>query len=78
MQNPAAMSSFKHSMSAGMWRVVFHERRGHRVHVDKTGPWLPSKKMAEQWACWFTSQGYCVALQDQTGAVEKQYHGLPG
>lgn len=77
MQNSAAMSNFNRSMSSGMWRVVFHERRGYRIHVDRTGPWLPSKKMAEQWARWFGSIGYCVALQDQTGAVEKKYQGLP-
>ena len=71
-------SGFNSQMAGGMWRVVFHERRGYRVHLDRTGPWLPSKKMAQQWADWFGGLGYYVALQDQTGKLEKLYQGLPG
>lgn len=65
-------------MSSGMWRIVFYERRGPRVHVDRTGPWLPSKRKAQQWASWFGSIGYKVALQDQSGGLERLSPGLPG
>lgn len=60
-----------------MWRVVFVERRGNRVHTDRTGPWLPSKQLALQWARWFAEQGYHVSLQDQSGGSEKISVGLP-
>lgn len=72
------MANFSASMSGGMWRVVFVERRGYRLHVDRTGPWLPSKTQARQWADWFKSQGYHVALQDQAGGMERLCAGLPG
>lgn len=71
-------SGFDRQIAGGMWRVVFHERRGYRVHLERTGPWLPSKKMAQQWAEWFGSMGHHVALQDQYGNLEKLYQGLPG
>lgn len=61
-----------------MWRVVFYERRGNRVQMDRTGPWLPNKKLAEQWAHWFGERGHHVALQDQSGSMEKVSQGLPG
>lgn len=72
------MSNFDRNLnSAVMWRVVFYERRGHRVHLDRTGPWLPNKKLAQNWAQWFTERGYHVALQDQSGALERITPGLP-
>lgn len=71
------MSNFDRSISNGMWRVVFYERRGYRVHLDRTGPWLPNKKIAQQWAHWFGGQGYHVALQDQSGGMERLTPGLP-
>ncbi len=66
------------AISTGMWRVVFYERRANRVHVDKTGPWLPTKKLAQQWANWFGALGYHVALQDQYGELQRFSVGLPG
>ncbi|MCU7374750.1 hypothetical protein PEC18_28870 [Paucibacter sp. O1-1] len=72
------MSNFDRSISSGMWRVVFYERRGNRVQMDRTGPWLPNKKLAEQWAHWFGERGHHVALQDQSGGMEKVSQGLPG
>ncbi len=72
------MSNFERSISSGMWRVVFYERRGNRVQMDRTGPWLPNKKLAEQWAHWFGERGHHVALQDQSGGMEKVSQGLPG
>lgn len=72
------MSNFDRSIASGMWRVVFYERRGNRVQMDRTGPWLPNKKLAEQWAYWFGERGHHVALQDQSGGVEKVSQGLPG
>lgn len=72
------MNSFDRSITSGMWRVVFYERRAGRLHTDRTGPWLPSKKMAQQWADWFMQHGYFVALQDQIGGLEKLHQGLPG
>lgn len=65
------------SMSAGMWRIVFYERRGNRVVVDRTGPWLPTKTLARNWAGWFGELGYNVALQDQAGTLERLSAGLP-
>lgn len=64
-------------MSAGMWRIVFFERRGNRVVTDRTGPWLPTKKLALTWAGWFGELGYNVALQDQGGVLERLSAGLP-
>lgn len=61
-----------------MWRVVFFERRGNRILQDRTGPWLPEKQTARNWANWFIEQGYHVALQDQSGQLEKISAGLPG
>jgi hypothetical protein len=72
------MSSFDRSISNGMWRVVFFERRGYRIQLDRTGPWLPTKNMAQQWAQWFIGQGYHVAMQDQSGSMERLSPGLPG
>jgi hypothetical protein len=70
-------SSFQNRIPSNMWRVVFYERRGNRVHVDRTGPWLPEKRLATHWAHWFCERGYHVALQDQTGELEKINPGLP-
>lgn len=72
------MTKFDTSMGGGMWRVVFYERRGSHVFVDKSGPWLPGKSKAKLWADWFAQQGYHVALQDQSGSLEKLHQGLPG
>ena len=47
------MSSFHDRIPSNMWRVVFYERRGNRVHLDRTGPWLPEKSQAMTWADWF-------------------------
>ena len=71
------MNSFDRSVSTGMWRVVFYERRGYRIHMDRTGPWLPSKSQAQHWANWFGQLGYHVALQDQMGGMERLSPGLP-
>jgi hypothetical protein len=71
-------NSFNQSLSKGMWRVVFYERRANRVLMDKTGPWLPTKKLAQEWANWFGALGYHVALQDQFGELERLSIGLPG
>jgi hypothetical protein len=46
--------------------------------MDRTGPWLPEKSHARQWADWFKEQGYHVALQDQNGGLEKLHVGIPG
>ena len=72
------MSSYNFGSSGSMWRVVFYERRGNRVHLDRTGPWLPEKSLARGWADWFKTQGYHVALQDQNGGLEKLHVGIPG
>ena len=72
------MSSFHDRIPSNMWRVVFYERRGNRVHLARTGPWLPEKSLATNWANWFMSRGYHVALQDQNGSLEKMLAGLPG
>lgn len=71
------MASFHDRIPSNMWRVVFYERRGPRVHMDRTGPWLPQKQQAQHWAHWFAEQGYHVALQDQNGHLEKLHVGLP-
>jgi len=60
-----------------MWRVVFYDRKGNRVEIDRTGPWLPTKQQALNWAQWFESHGYYVALQGQGGALERRSSGLP-
>jgi len=72
------MNRFDQGVSSGMWRVIFYERLGNRVQIDRTGPWLPSKKLAQSWASWFGERGYHVALQDQSGGLEKISAGLPG
>ncbi|WP_343629430.1 hypothetical protein [Roseateles sp.] len=72
------MGSFHDRIPSNMWRVVFFERRGNRVHQDRTGPWLPEKQLAKNWADWFKERGYHVALQDQNGGMEKMYPGIPG
>lgn len=72
------MNRFDQALSGGMWRVIFYERKGNRVQMDRTGPWLPDQKMARQWAQWFGARGHHVALQDQTGALERLSAGLPG
>jgi hypothetical protein len=61
----------------GMWKLVFHERQGPRITVDKTAPWLPSRQIAETWARYFIEQGYHVSLQSQDGSVERLIPGLP-
>lgn len=72
------MNRFDQSVSTGMWRVIFYERKGNRVQMDRTGPWLPEKRLAQHWAQWFGERGYHVALQDQGGALERLSLGLPG
>jgi hypothetical protein len=66
------------SITTGMWRVVFYERRANRMRVDRSGPWLNSKDLALQWASWFGARGYHVALQDQSGELERLSIGWPG
>lgn len=63
---------------AGMWKLVFYERTGMRLSVDRTAPWLPSRAVAESWAQFYIRQGYHVALQAQDGTLEKLSPGLPG
>jgi len=72
------MNRFDQGVSTGMWRVIFYERVGNRVQMDRTGPWLPTKKLAQHWADWFEQRGYHVALQDQSGGLERISAGLPG
>ena len=72
------MNRFDQPVSSGMWRVIFYERKGNRVVVDRTGPWLPNKQLARSWAGWFGERGYHVALQDQVGGLERLSVGLPG
>ncbi len=55
----------------GMWKLVFFERTGMRIQVDRSGPWLPSRHAAEQWARFFVNEGYHVALQSQDGKLER-------
>lgn len=62
----------------GMWKLVFYKRKGLRVEVDKSGPWLPSRQAAEAWAQFFLNEGYHVGLQSQDGVVERLSAGLPG
>lgn len=63
--------------TSGMWRVVFYERVGHRIEINRKGPWLPSRQLALQWANWFNQFGHHVALEDQAGTLEKLVQGLP-
>ncbi len=71
------MSSFSQTNSTGMWRVIFYERRGRRLHVNRSAPWLPSKDLAQRWATWFQEHGYVVALEDQFGGLQRMSVGLP-
>lgn len=71
------MNRLDQGATTGMWRVVFYERKGNRVQVDRTGPWLPTKQLARNWAHWFGERGYHVALQDQGGTLERISVGLP-
>ncbi|WP_341969066.1 hypothetical protein [Roseateles sp. PN1] len=64
-------------MTSDMWRVIFYERVGGRLHTDRTGPWLPNKQMAQNWANWFGALGYHVALQNQGGELHRISLGLP-
>ena len=72
------VNGFDQTLGTGMWRVVFYERKGNRVSMDRTGPWLTTKKLALHWAHWFGERGHHVALQDQAGALERLSVGLPG
>jgi len=72
------MNGFDQGPVGGMWRVVFYERKGPRVSINRTGPWLPHKKLALNWASWFSERGHHVALQDQAGGLERMSVGLPG
>lgn len=62
----------------GMWKLVFYERTGRRITLDKSAPWLPSKAAAQSWAEFYIRQGYHVGLQTQDGKIEKLCDGLPG
>jgi len=72
------VNRFDQTLAAGMWRVIFYERKGNRVSMDRTGPWLPNKNLALNWASWFGERGHHVALQDQSGGLERLSIGLPG
>jgi hypothetical protein len=72
------MSNFNQTSSTGMWRVVFYERKGRRLHVNRSAPWLPSKELAQRWANWFEERGYIVALEDQFGGLERKCFGVLG
>lgn len=61
----------------GMWKLVFFSRRGLRVEVDRSGPWLPSRSAAEAWAQFFLQAGHHVGLQSQDGRLERLSAGLP-
>jgi len=71
------MNRLDRSSTTGMWRVLFYERKGNRVEVDRTGPWLPTKQQALNWAQWFAANGHHVALQGQGGVLERLSTGLP-
>ena len=71
------MSRLDRNISSGMWRVVFYDRKGNRVEIDRTGPWLPTRQQAMNWAQWFETHGYHVALQAQGGGLERLSYGLP-
>ena len=71
------MGSYHFNQSSGMWRVVFYERRANRIHVDRTGPWLPERALAHNWAMWFLERGYHVAVQDSSGSLDRLSKGLP-
>ncbi|MDN3919210.1 hypothetical protein [Roseateles violae] len=71
------MNRFDQGVATGMWRVIFYERVGNRVRLDRTGPWLPTRRLAQQWADWFLQRGYHVALQDQSGGLDRISNGLP-
>lgn len=62
----------------GMWKLVFYQREGLRVVVDRSGPWLPSRQAAKAWADFFVSEGYHVALHSQDGQIERLSAGIPG
>lgn len=72
------MNNFSQTASASMWRVIFYERKGRRVHINRSAPWLPSKDLALRWAVWFHERSYVVALEDQFGDLERLSIGLPG
>ena len=72
------MSSFHDRIPSNMWRVVFYERRGNRVHMDRTGPWLPEKSHARQWADWFKEQGVEVLEVEREAFREKTLPVLNG
>ncbi|MBV8605659.1 MAG: hypothetical protein JO224_13310 [Pelomonas sp.] len=71
------MHGLRESTTTGMWRVVFYERTGFRIEINRKGPWLPSRQLAVQWATWFNQHGQHVALEDQGGVLEKFNQGLP-
>lgn len=62
----------------GMWKVVFYERAGRRIQIDRSGPWLPNRSAAQAWADYFLREGYHVALQSQDGKLDRLAPGLPG
>jgi len=62
----------------GMWKLVFYERTGRRITLDKSAPWLPSRAAAQSWAEFYIRQGYHVGLQAQDGKIHKLCEGLPG
>ena len=62
----------------GMWKLVFYERKGMRIVVDKSAPWLPNRAAAESWAQFYMRQGYHIGLQAQDGRIERLSEGLPG
>ena len=73
-----SMSNFSRVTSGAMWRVIFYERQGRRLHINRSGPWLPTKELAQRWAAWFHELGYVVALENQFGDLERMSIGLPG
>lgn len=62
----------------GMWKLVFYERAGMRVQVDRSAPWLPNRAAVEKWAQYFSGAGYHLALMSQDGKVVRLSKGLPG
>ncbi len=62
----------------GMWKLLFFERNGLRVRVDRSAPWLPGREAALTWAQYYRAAGYHVALQSQDGKVEALGPRLPG
>lgn len=50
-----------------MWRVCFLNGSPRRLSSADKGPWHSREEHARQWATWFQTQGYRVAVQHSSG-----------